>query len=231
MKKGFILGIVVTIVLTASITFGSSMISDVFISQFPILVNGKSYSSQLPILNYQGRTYLPLREFGDATNINVDFRDNTIIIDNYGFNNKIYFLYDAFWIQKRLADIDKNIFLILDSYISFLSNSDPYATANITNSVNTINISLAQLKSYDFLQYFKDFGILIGLDNNLEVTKLHADIQTYISEVEKFNTTITDVMYLKANSDDVGTQWSKLVDDYLIISSKLSNVVSMLQQY
>ena len=58
---------------------------DVFISNFPISIDGQTYTPQMPVLNYQGRTYLPLREFGTATNNEIDFKDNTIIINTKPF--------------------------------------------------------------------------------------------------------------------------------------------------
>lgn len=80
MKKGFILGVVVTFIL-ASVVLASDALQNVFTSTFPIKIDGKEYISEMPILNYQGRTYLPLREFGTATNNKVDFQDNTILIN------------------------------------------------------------------------------------------------------------------------------------------------------
>ena len=81
MKKGFILGFATATLLTTGIVFAAEMLSEVYTSHFPIKIDGKEYTSQMPILNYQGRTYLPLREFGTATNNEVDFKDNTIIIN------------------------------------------------------------------------------------------------------------------------------------------------------
>ena len=47
-----------------------------------VTVNGKTYNADMPVLNYQGRTYLALRELGTVTGNEVDFVDNNIIINN-----------------------------------------------------------------------------------------------------------------------------------------------------
>lgn len=87
MKKGFILGFTIATILTAGIVFASEMLSNVYISQFPIQLNGQNYVAEMPVLNYQGRTYLALREFGTVTGNEIDFKDNTIIINNIKSNN------------------------------------------------------------------------------------------------------------------------------------------------
>lgn len=80
MKKILIITAVL-IVSVISIVFASDALQDVFISQFPIKINGVDYTAENPVLSYQGRTYLALREFGTATNNKIDFVDKTILID------------------------------------------------------------------------------------------------------------------------------------------------------
>lgn len=67
--------------LLIGIVFASDALQDVFISTFPIKIDEKDYTAEMPVLNYQGRTYLALREFGTVTNNKIDFQDNTIIIN------------------------------------------------------------------------------------------------------------------------------------------------------
>ena len=88
MKKGFILGFVVATLLSVGLVFGAEMLSNVYISQFPIKLNGEVYNAEMPVLNYQGRTYLALREFGTVTNNEIDFKNNTIIINNNSTQTK-----------------------------------------------------------------------------------------------------------------------------------------------
>ena len=78
--KFFMLGFVFCALL-GGLVYGAAQVAEVYFSSFPITVNDESYTSTMPILNYQGRTYLPLREFGNATGTNVDFVNNTIKIN------------------------------------------------------------------------------------------------------------------------------------------------------
>jgi hypothetical protein len=224
MKKILII-VSILLISISSVVFASSMLQDVYLNEFAMNVNGKEYISQMPILNYQGRTYLPLREFGDITGINVDFQNNTIIVDNFDFTNTKFFLYDAFMLLDNLSKIDKNINSMLDAYVSFLGNTDPYATSNITNLVNANSIYISTMQEYEFLHYFKVWGTALGLDNDLKISTLYNEISNYITNATIFNQTILDAMYLKTSSDVVSAQWSKLYDDYYSISTKLTTVV------
>ena len=71
MKKIFLITFALITVL-CTIVFASEQLQDVFNSNFPISINGQTYTPQMPVLNYQGRTYLALREFGTATNNEID---------------------------------------------------------------------------------------------------------------------------------------------------------------
>lgn len=89
MKKGFIIGFATASVLATGIAFASEMLSEVYKSEFPIKINGKAYTAEMPVLNYQGRTYLALREFGTATGNNIDFQNNTIIINTKDYTPSV----------------------------------------------------------------------------------------------------------------------------------------------
>lgn len=119
MKKGFIIGVAIAIILSTGLAFANNMVSDVYYSSFPITVNGQAYASEMPILSYQGRTYLPLREFGNATGVNVDFQNNTILVDNYESKYTQFFLTDAYGILSILSQIDKNNDMLFDYYVDF----------------------------------------------------------------------------------------------------------------
>ena len=77
MKK--VLFLLICLVFILSICFAEQL-QEVFVSVYPIKINGSDYTPQMPVLNYQGRTYLALREFGTATNNGIDFVDETILI-------------------------------------------------------------------------------------------------------------------------------------------------------
>lgn len=74
MKKmliGFILGAIATISVT---TMAAN--TDIFQAQkatFDVFVNGEKFESQNPTIVVDGRTYLPLKETGDALGVNVQW--------------------------------------------------------------------------------------------------------------------------------------------------------------
>ncbi|MGB4238207.1 MAG: stalk domain-containing protein [Candidatus Hydrothermia bacterium] len=77
MKKivvGFILGVVTSLSFTAN-----AVNSDIFTAQkasFEVFVDGKRFESENPPLVVEGRTYLPLKETGDALGVNVQWNND-----------------------------------------------------------------------------------------------------------------------------------------------------------
>ncbi len=81
--KSMAVGTVVGVGLITSALGASTLLKgNVYISTFPIMLNGKSYISSSKILNYEGTTYVPLRELSTVTGSEVNFKDNTIYIEN-----------------------------------------------------------------------------------------------------------------------------------------------------
>lgn len=80
MKKYLIL---VCIICTSlfSCVYAGNLVKKVYFSPYPILIDNKEYSSEMPILSYQDRTYVALREFSEMVGVKIDFVDETIIID------------------------------------------------------------------------------------------------------------------------------------------------------
>ena len=81
--KSMAVGAVVGVGLITGAMGASTLVGgNVYISTFPIMLNGKNYTSTSKILNYEGTTYVPLRELSTVTGSEVNFKDNTIYIDN-----------------------------------------------------------------------------------------------------------------------------------------------------
>lgn len=78
--KGFIVGSITTLILTGFV-YGASQLANVYLSPFDIKLDGKEYKAEMPVLNYQGRTYLALREMGTVLGNEIDFENDTIIIN------------------------------------------------------------------------------------------------------------------------------------------------------
>ena len=65
----------------STIIYAGNIVKKVYFSPYPILIDGEEYSSEMPILQYQERTYVALREFSEMVDVEVDFKDEVIIIE------------------------------------------------------------------------------------------------------------------------------------------------------
>jgi len=79
--KSMFIGIITGSLLFGGIVGASTLITDnVYLNKYGVTVDGKAYTPTLPILNYAGSTYVPLKEFGTITGASVTFKDNTIVV-------------------------------------------------------------------------------------------------------------------------------------------------------
>ena len=110
--KSIFMGVVVGVLATCGISIASTLVAgDVYFSSFPIYVNGAYYTSTAPVLNYNGRTYLPLNELGTVLGSNVKFENNAIYINSsWHDDNYLETREDEFEIKKGLIDILRNFF-------------------------------------------------------------------------------------------------------------------------
>ena len=71
--KGMIMGILIGAVLMLPITsFASSLTQYILVeAQYPIMVDDNLYEGDLPILNYEGSTYVPLRTMSELLEVNI----------------------------------------------------------------------------------------------------------------------------------------------------------------
>ena len=65
--KHIIIGIAIGVSITSIPTFANTVKSYLLTKvSYPIIVNGEEYvNAELPVLNYEGSTYVPLRAVGD----------------------------------------------------------------------------------------------------------------------------------------------------------------------
>mgnify|MGYP003289957229 CR=1 FL=1 len=80
MKKIFI-SFFLAFTMISTIVYAGNLVKKVYFSPYPILIDGEGYSSEMPILQYQERTYVALREFSEMVGVEVDFKDDVIIIE------------------------------------------------------------------------------------------------------------------------------------------------------
>jgi len=71
--KGLILGILIGAVLMLPISsFASSLTQYILVeAQYPIMVDDNQYEGDLPILNYEGSTYVPLRTMSELLEVDI----------------------------------------------------------------------------------------------------------------------------------------------------------------
>lgn len=80
MKRIGILFVMLILSLTSCV-YAGNLVKKVYFSPYPILINDQEYSSEMPILSYQDRTYVALREFSEMVGVEIDFIEETIIIN------------------------------------------------------------------------------------------------------------------------------------------------------
>lgn len=126
--KSIFVGVAVGALLFSGIVTASTLVSDVYFNQFPIYSNGTSYTSTMPLLNYQGRTYVPLDEFGKLSGADVKFANNTIYVNSnqnsYYDSNYNYFTYSSTTSSKLKLDVNdsESFYVNLGSHNSSIAN-------------------------------------------------------------------------------------------------------------
>lgn len=79
MKK-FGVSFLVVLAMCSTIVYAGNLVKKVYFSPYPILIDGEEYSSENPILQYNNRTYVALREFSEMIDVDISFENDVIII-------------------------------------------------------------------------------------------------------------------------------------------------------
>lgn len=166
----------------------TSTVGDVYLNEFDILVNEQSYSSALPILNYQGRTYLPLNEFGQLTKAEVKFQNNTIVVSPNITNQVAFSLYA--WCTGLLEKTD--------TYVDLRSALDSYSYTGVTNETiyNSMEEHINTLKTY---KNEKDICLSMSDFLNLDSQKIDDLFEALTITIASYE---TDIIATKNNGDD-----------------------------
>ena len=147
--KSTIIGLVSGILLVSGISVASTLVTgDVYFSSFPIYVNGSYYTSSSPLLNYNGRTYVPLNEIGTMLGTNVVFNNNTIYLTNNNNNSYNDNYYDNYYnkTQMREEEIDLEVNESEEYYVSLARFGAKNAKITTTGS-SYVKLSATQLLS------------------------------------------------------------------------------------
>ncbi len=140
--KSMIAGITVGALLFGGIVTASTLVSEVYLSPFPVYVNGNKYNPTSPMLNYQGKTYVPLSEFGSLTNSNVSFNNNTVLINSNDYNS--YYNYPSYSQTTSRDDMEIEV----GEKDTFYVNLNKYGAKSANISYNTSYLKLSQSYLY-----------------------------------------------------------------------------------
>lgn len=131
MKKYFIV-ICLICMSFFSCVYAGNLVKKVYFSPYPILINNKEYSSEMPILSYQDRTYVALREFSEMVGVEIDFIDGTIIIKTTEENEFVE--------EEKETVIDDELDEITEENNTMITNSEMvYITKSGTKYHSKLN--------------------------------------------------------------------------------------------
>ncbi len=135
--KKFISGIIVgTIISITSIgVFATSQSYTLTKSDSPIIVDNVQYVSQeLPIMNYEGSTYVPLRAISEMLGAEVNWNNDTRTIEIVSSNNTTSIVNNNSQTTNPVVDTTSD--LVVNTITSPISNNET-ATLSVIGSPNT----------------------------------------------------------------------------------------------
>ena len=157
-NKKLVLGLVLGLVIAGSISLASTLVTgNVYFNPYKILLNGKEHITNLPILNYNDSTYVPLRELATLTGSKVDFKDSKIIINNTSNNGDNEIKTEDIlgeWIPQYAEDENGNetgLNLIYGSGIKYGASLDLYENGKYTNYIGVLPDNAEELFSGNFI--------------------------------------------------------------------------------
>ena len=137
MKK-FWLSFFVVFSMISTVVCAGNLVKKVYFSPYPIKIDGEEYSSEMPILQYQERTYVALREFAEMVNVEVSFLNNQIIIKTSEEDIEIF--YESNNVEESKQEVEepkKNVV-----YIS--KTGKKYHRISNCNNANYFEVSLSE---------------------------------------------------------------------------------------
>ena len=189
--KQLIIGLALGAFLTTSCTiFADSVKYILEKSNSKIIVNGNEYSPKNNILTYNGITYLPLRDVGEALNLSLNYNDGVITINQKATAMKSNLLVDESFSNqdKHVRTPEETEQLIKDNNIptdsdlakelrdnpdSTLGTSyvnprieEKEVTSVIENCIDTYSIPNKEVKSYSNMSISKSINAIVYIVNN-----------------------------------------------------------------
>ena len=185
--KSIFVGVIVGALLFGGIVTASTLVYEVYLNSYPVYANGSLYNSTSPLLNYQGRTYVPLSEFANLTNANVRFVNNTIYVEssNYNYNNSYNPNYNYYPTQNY-----SEINLEVDETDSFYVNLNRYGAKNATITYSGSYIKLS--KSY--LSYSDSVTVTGKREGNATILITYNTGDMERNKLSEFNSSNTELL-------------------------------------
>lgn len=207
--KDLVIGGFVGAVLVGGITTASTLITEnVYSNPYPILFNGNEYKASMPLLNYQERTYVPLRELATLTGSHVDFKNDTIIIND---DNESENKYIGKWYLQEDNDSYIDIKEIEENELTF--ELFFFRTAGIDNAKAYIN----EKNVYEFINEDTNLGPkskgIITLEEDKIVVNIYETELDYIkgthTYIDKNNLNKSAIALSKIKKCLLDNKWLK----------------------
>jgi len=214
--KSIFMGLVAGIITTCGVSIASSLVTgDVYFSSYPIYLNGSYYTTTAPILNYNGRTYLPLNELGTALGSTVTFNNNTIYINNY--NNSYN---DDYYTEINEEDFEIEKGESEEYYISLARYGATSATIIGTNSYVKVNKTRFTSSGDLKLTAYKEGKATIKITYSTgDIEKLYVEVTEAEDEYEDEVTMETgDTYKVYIDLDDYDADEAKITYDSEYVS-------------
>ena len=213
----------------------TSTVGDVYFNNFDILVNGKDYSPTLPVLNYQGRTYLPLNEFGSMTGNDISFANNTISVTQ---NNSKQKYEDLFFVYSILSYLDKNLLATNLFYHDchkayYLTYIERDLGKGFQQSLEVLDVGVNSVNSlYKYRETIVDICVEYNLATIDEVNEMFDNIKYYPVCLQQFANNMSADIISNQSFKDYSAEMSlcengltDITDTLNKIQSNISNII------
>ncbi len=186
--KGLILGIVIGAILMFPVSSFASSITEFILvnAQYPIIIDDNLYEGELPILNYEGSTYVPLRTMSELLDVNIYWNEtlrqveisHDDSIENQAFRNITVRGSNGNYVVTGEArvyeatiqyEVEDGHYIFLEGYVTASEGAPDWGTFNIN-----INIPEEDLPGYGTLMLilFEE-----SADDGSRVNELHVVLE------------------------------------------------------
>lgn len=170
--KHLIIGVLIGLLISSNIVFANSVKQFILqLASYPIVIDGQEYvNNELPILNYQGNTYVPLKAMGNILDANIEWNDALKRIEIGANNNNNNIVNQE--LQKDSDNKQENVFDVIKANVFFKVNDKLY-TSNMLSSYRKDQNNNFYLSSFTSLVEF------LAIPSGLYIVEKNANPFTY----------------------------------------------------